>query len=425
MKKIIIGLLIIAILGLGAFFVLKSPDWHTYENARYRFSVKYPGRWILGEAPVNNDGREFISPDKKISCHAYGFQNALINDQGHPQTLGEFVNWLIGSLDVEEVLERNSITMAGREAQELVTSSNGIIARAVYALGEDTGRGIVCYYPSKKIMEEQNENFEAMKQSFTIDASLDSINMNECISLLNGALIPFKDFQTFRDTKYTEVTITSREAWDKDRLPQQVIDFENEGYICYPMPSEFDYGEPDGVIVAEPAVKEVEWTCELEYDDWKYLEGNDNAGKRAAEEAGFTCKKENCFTDGAAIDEASVWLCVIDSGINMEEAVQIVTAYMGYTLGTIPDASIDYDKARELLTPELMTEFRNATFVPTSYCIQDGPDDVRIFSSEYNKEMNWVEVVVEGKYGEWIQMWQFKIVPIEGDDWLIYEINCL
>lgn len=184
MKKIVIGILIIVVLGLGVYFILKSSDssespeplnWETYENTRYIFSVDYPGNWDLREAPTNNDGREFNSPDGSIACRAYGFNNSLLNDQGESQTLSEFVDWLIENPDIEEVLERNNITMDGKEAQELITLNSGITVRGVYVLGVETGRGLVCSYPDKEIMEKQNENFATMKQSFSINAPLDGV----------------------------------------------------------------------------------------------------------------------------------------------------------------------------------------------------------------------------------------------------------
>jgi len=185
MKKVVIGVLIIVILGLGAYFFLKSSketpepaeplSWQTYENSRFGFSVDYPGGWSLAEAPTNNDGREFNSPDGDIACRGYGFNNSLLNDQGEPQTLSEFVDWLTENPEIEKVLERNNTTMDSKEAQELVTLNNGITARAVYALGTETGIGLVCSYPNKEIMDKQDENFATMKQSFAIKSPLDGV----------------------------------------------------------------------------------------------------------------------------------------------------------------------------------------------------------------------------------------------------------
>jgi uncharacterized membrane protein YukC len=76
----------------------------------------------------------------------------------------------------------------------------------------------------------------------------------------DGSVATLQDVYVFEDTSYTEVTITSREHWDQERLPQQVIDLENEGYVCYPLPLEFDFDDSGAV----PAVTVVEWTCEGE-----------------------------------------------------------------------------------------------------------------------------------------------------------------
>ena len=109
------------------------------------------------------------------------------------------------------------------------------------------------------------------------------------------------------------------------------------------------------------------------------------------------------------------------------EPDEIVDLYMYFTLGSIPNASVDYDTAKQYLTYDLRTQFTNPMFVPTSYCIQDGPDDVRIVSNKSvagNGEI--VEIVVEGQYdGVWQEMWQFSLIPKGDMAWLISEIKCL
>jgi len=109
------------------------------------------------------------------------------------------------------------------------------------------------------------------------------------------------------------------------------------------------------------------------------------------------------------------------------EAGVVVKKYMTYTLGTTPGATVDYEKAKKFLTPELEAQFTDPMFVPTSYCIQNGPDDVRLIPPEFDENMNRVDVVVEGEYGdgEWMKMWKFQVVPVEGDDWMINKIDCL
>jgi len=111
-----------------------------------------------------------------------------------------------------------------------------------------------------------------------------------------------------------------------------------------------------------------------------------------------------------------------DIGMDSSEVVEL---YMHFTLGSIPGASVDYDEAKKYLTDDLKAQFTNPMFVPTSYCMQDGPDDVRIASDDLGGGS--IEVVVEGQYGgTWQEMWQFSLVPDKPNlSWLISEIKCL
>lgn len=118
--------------------------------------------------------------------------------------------------------------------------------------------------------------------------------------------------------------------------------------------------------------------------------------------------------------------CTKDKAIPTEEINSVVETYMKHTLGTIFRAEVDYEKAKKFLTPDLEVQFVAPMFVPVSYCIQNGPSNVRITSTEFDSASNWTNVVVEGKYGEnWNQMWNFVVVEVEGDDWMINKIECL
>ncbi len=106
------------------------------------------------------------------------------------------------------------------------------------------------------------------------------------------------------------------------------------------------------------------------------------------------------------------------------EAVEI---YMRHTLGAIPNAKIDYDQAKKYLSDELKQQFTNSSFVPASYCIQDGPTDVKIISDEIKTSS--ISVVVGALYGnKWHEMWEFILIPDKtnkDNHWLISEIKCL
>jgi len=309
MKKIVLTIGAILVLGIALFVIFGNGEWNIYENSRYEFSVEYPARWSLGEAPANNDGREFISPDKSITCWTYGFQNSLINQNGEPQSLDEFTDWLTENLGSDEVLEKSDTSMSGLPAVELIMQMESTISQGIYVLGYDSGRGLVCYYPDITSLEDFQADFEKMRKSFYLNTSLDGgipKELGACEDHLAGVFTPFKDRQIFTDTDYTEVTITSRDYWDREKLPEEVTLLEVQGYTCYPMPMEFDYTEPEGDVLAQPAVTAVEWSCELEYNEWKYFskEGFDLGTKKTE---GYQCKKQDCWQDPSGED--FLWLC--------------------------------------------------------------------------------------------------------------------
>ena len=73
----------------------------------------------------------------------------------------------------------------------------------------------------------------------------------------------------------------------------------------------------------------------------------------------------------------------------------VVSNYMQNTLGTIPNAKIDYESAKKYLSSSLKKQFKTPAFVPQSYCIQDGPNNVKI-NSLYEK-VNMIEFDVVPK----------------------------
>ncbi len=107
---------------------------------------------------------------------------------------------------------------------------------------------------------------------------------------------------------------------------------------------------------------------------------------------------------------------------------QVVDNYMKYTLGSLSDSKIDYDKARLLLTESLKSEFQTPAFIPHSYCIQDGPEKVQVDSINFSvNDQNQAlsRVFVKAKYGEdWVEVWEFHLIELE-DGWLINSIECL
>ncbi|MBU0650060.1 hypothetical protein KKG63_02570 [Patescibacteria group bacterium] len=297
-------ILIPVILGLLVYLVYKGFDrqaWLVYSNSRYNFKVEFPPSWKLGMQEENNAGREIISPKGDAVCYAYGFENAL------NQNLNEFVTWLITD---SEVISRSEIDFLGiRGIQIRIKAVDGKIQRAVYTFMSDTtGRGLLCTFPSQSIMEQYSAVVDRMQASFAATkASKFSNNHTACATLLNGSVVPLKDLQTFLDSVYTEVTITSREFWDQARLPGLVKELQAKNYTCYPMPHEMGTGSQEQDSQAVPAVKTVQWSCELQYNAYKYIQEDDAKAVADYQLQGYACEKEYCLDDSN--NDGSVWLC--------------------------------------------------------------------------------------------------------------------
>jgi len=311
MKKFLIIIAIIIVVAVLVYFVWlrKTEVWSSYENSRYSFSLEYPATWQLGEAETNNAGREFTSPDDNIYCYAYGFQNALITDDGNPQTLEEFIDWMKDEPNFELISE-NQTDLGGYPAVEIITSADGKIKQAVYVLGKETGRGLFCVFENLEEKNNFGKDFLRIRKSFKINVSLDGEEaggLERCENLLADLLIPLKDFQSFEDEIYTEVVITSRDAWDKEKLPQKVLELEEKGYRCSPQVLEFGETSQTPGMHIEPEVKIVKWNCELEYEKWEYVDKDDLKGEQSLEKKGYTCKKQDCLDKKSQLDY--IWFC--------------------------------------------------------------------------------------------------------------------
>jgi len=303
MKKVVFILLGIGVVvALLLYWTMNQTwlGWETYRNARYGFEVEYLNNWQLGEAPTNNDGRTFTPPEGGMECRAYGFYNSL------EQTLDEFVEWLLQD-GATNMLESKVVTMAGRDARQLVLGQGEGGQIATYILGDEVGYGLVCFVVDPGLIEKYRSVYNHMVESFTIIEEESSTGWDKCETLLSGVVIPVKDRQEFSDDKYTEVTVTSREAWDKSRLPAQVVALEEKDYVCMPMPAEFDYSAQEGDELAQPAVELINWTCDLDYNDFLYV-GSEGEAEDLRMRS-FICEEIGCV-DGLG-EDSSVWLCGI------------------------------------------------------------------------------------------------------------------
>lgn len=312
-RIVIIIILAVIVLGGIIFLLNKTPkkNWPTYENSRYHFQVPYPADWQLGSEEENNTGREFISPDQKITCYAYGFANALTSKSDNPQTLDEFIDWLLEDENTT-LIEKKSTDLGKDKAVEIVTKEEGNkIKQAVYSLNNTDGRGFYCLFPDLSSKQNFQDDFQFMVNSFqnvvANEKQPGEAKILACAALLENNVAPLKDLQTFVDDKYTEVAITSRESWDKNKLPAKVLELQNKNYQCYPMPFEQEEGKQTAGMNIEPVIKSVQWICELKYADYKYLALNKISEKDKLSGNNYQCVKETCTDDG--IKNSSVWLC--------------------------------------------------------------------------------------------------------------------
>ncbi|MBU1152231.1 hypothetical protein KJ632_05415 [Patescibacteria group bacterium] len=101
----------------------------------------------------------------------------------------------------------------------------------------------------------------------------------------------------------------------------------------------------------------------------------------------------------------------------------VVAEYLKLTLGTVPGAGVDYEAAKPMMYAPFRDLFDSPMFVPTTYCIQDGPTEVNVMAAEASGDM--ASVTVEAAWGgELSPHWKFTLVPVNGE-WQVSQIECL
>lgn len=172
-----------------------------------------------------------------------------------------------------------------------------------------------------------------------------------------------------------------------------------------------------GIDVAQDEIKkaEEEWSDEME--GLKELEEKSNEIKKDAEklkddtESGLS-KTPSTETKKEEPDQ---------------KASEVVKEFMACTLGTISWKCPSENKdsiARDHLTISMRADYNNEGFVPVTYCIQNGPDDVKIFSETESSGFSYV--TVSAKYGTdgFTPFWNFTLIQ-QDNEWKIKDITCL
>jgi hypothetical protein len=86
----------------------------------------------------------------------------------------------------------------------------------------------------------------------------------------------------------------------------------------------------------------------------------------------------------------------------------VVDEFIRVTLGTVPGAALDYDRARALMTVAYAGAFDSPAFIPQTYGIQDGPTSYELASEAVSGST--ATVLVLGTWGADLeQAWRFTL----------------
>ena len=95
---------------------------------------------------------------------------------------------------------------------------------------------------------------------------------------------------------------------------------------------------------------------------------------------------------------------------------KVVETFMNATLGTLPNAKIDYTLARTYMTDALKAQYSGETWVPQFYGIQDGPISVKFISQNVVGDEAFVRF--DPSWGEMSLGWSFTLEKTS-NTWLI------
>ena len=160
-RLFIIALLLIHAFGAqddtsAAAGAIDTTAWKLYTNARFGFSVQYPGDWRLGNPMPDGIGITLYPPVERSQVALSGFMNLVEGtSQDGRQTLDEFatahrhiITELYDKKKTEVSWEKDQSTMlAGFPAKRLAFTyqddrRNAMLEIHIFSLGRNEGRGV-------------------------------------------------------------------------------------------------------------------------------------------------------------------------------------------------------------------------------------------------------------------------------------------
>ena len=118
----------------------ESFTYHTYTNTRYGFTVEYPTTFTQGEAPTNNDGRNFYNGEANIT--ASGSHINVIEDN---ETIETYYNQAL-----EYITGNISYQRLGSDWYVISYTDGSNIVYEKSIIGTDIISNLVISYPSNK-----------------------------------------------------------------------------------------------------------------------------------------------------------------------------------------------------------------------------------------------------------------------------------
>jgi len=104
----------------------------------------------------------------------------------------------------------------------------------------------------------------------------------------------------------------------------------------------------------------------------------------------------------------------------VESPRQVVENFMKYTLGTLPDAEINYQLAKNYLTDSLKAQNSSESWVSQFYGIQDGPTSVKFISQNISGDSATLRY--DPSWGEMSLGWAFSLTKID-NEWKISQFR--